>query len=541
MSESSPASISLSLLTPVEGIASSITIDSDGRKNLGRDPSCELHLAHPSISRRHASISHVAGSWSISDLGSRHGTLLNGVRLEKDADVPLSHGDSVAIPPLVFRVDLGEGEFNEVMGTISDSGEISQLETISRDELGVLQSRRLELLMDGAGEISNAQNMGDLAEAVCTLLLPGTGLGRAAVLRPVGVGEQVEVLSSRMKAGGEPPAFSRTLISAASNGQIVRLNDEPILQEAVSIVGAGIQQAMCIPVEVGGHVELLLYVDSLDSGTGESDAAAFVAAIARLHGLALANLKRVDLEQREKNLLKEMESARAVQERLMPPMKGVIGDLEYVVYSKAGRVVAGDLFGMNVAGDGRIAIYLGDVAGKGVGAGMLMASIQATISAYLEPGSDSAELIGKLNTYVSEHSGAAEFVTMFFVQFDAGTSTAQVVDAGHGYALIVRGNDMIILNECEGGPPVGAVPNMPFDESEITLQSGDRLLIYSDGVAEQREPVSGEEFGVERVLTALEGSSNPEEDVERLRAALEAFAEVNHYDDDVTIACVLIP
>ena len=541
MSAPIPGSITLMLLTPVEGVASEITVHADGRKNLGRDPGCELHLAHPAISRRHASISHVGNTWSISDLGSRHGTLLNGVRLESNNDVPLSHGDSVAIPPLVFRVDLGEGELNEVMGTITESGDVSHLETISRDELGVLQSRRLELLMDGAGEISKAQDAGDLAHSVCKILLPGTGLGRAAVLRPLGVAEQVEVLATEMKSSGEPPAFSRTLISAALKGQIVRLNDEPILQEAVSIVGQGIQQALCVPVEVGGHVELVLYVDSLDSGSGESDAAAFVAAISRLHGLALANLKRVELEQREKNLLKEMESARAVQERLMPPMMGSIGDLEYVVYSKAGRVVAGDLFGMNVAGDGRVAIYLGDVAGKGVGAGMLMASIQATISAYLEPGCSSSELIVKLNHYVSNHSGAAEFVTMFFVQFDAKTSAAQVLDAGHGYALIIRGQEIILLNECEGGPPVGAVPGMPFDESTVPLMSGDRLMIYSDGVAEQREPASGEEFGVERVRAALDGSTNPKDDVERLRASLEAFAGVDRYDDDVTIACVLIP
>ena len=224
----------------------------------------------------------------------------------------------------------------------------------------------------------------------------------------------------------------------------------------------------------------------------------------------------------------------------MPPLSGSIGSIDYVVYSKAGRVVAGDLFGMNITGDGRVAIYLGDVAGKGVGAGMLMASIQASIGAYLDVGGRSDAMVQRLNEYVSEHSDSAEFATMFFLQFEPETRVAEIVDGGHGYALLIRGKDIQPLH-CEGGPPVGAVPGMEFGQSSVNLEKGDRVVIYSDGVAEQRDTAHDEEFGVERVIEAVRESSTPEEDVEKIVAALMEFAGGDLFADDVTIACVLVP
>ena len=539
MSENTPHTLVLQPLTTVPGQAR-LEIRDKGLHRLGRDPACELQLAHPSVSRRHAAIELSGDRWLLSDLGSRHGTLLNGNRIGTDDVAELSHGDSVAIPPLVFRVDLGEGALAEVVTTSFEETSNPAVETVSAQELGSLAARRLDLLMDGAGAISESRDQATLVERVLDVLTEGTGLSRAAVLRPVGGSESVEILGIRMAPNSSERPYSRTLVGAACGGEVVRLNEDPLIQEAVSIVGSGVQQAICVPVTVGNNVEMLLYIDSTDVGSGESDAAAFTAAVARLQGLTLANLQRLELEEKQRRLLVEMQAARTVQERITPPPSGELGRLDYVVHCQPGRVVAGDLFGMAEAADGRIAIFLGDVAGKGVAAGMLMASIQATISAYVAAGgSEPASIIERLNTYVANHSGTAEFATMFFVQFDPADVQAEIVDAGHGYALLIRDGDIQTI-ECDGGPPVGAVPGMDFGQSTIELHPGDRLVIYSDGVAEQRDRSDGLDFGVERVITALEGSGTPEDDVQRIMEALRTFAGGDRFADDVTVASVRI-
>ena len=537
-SSSEEPTLILQPLTAVPG-QTQIKVPNDGPQRIGRDPNCELQLAHPSVSRRHASLEYIGERWLLSDLGSRHGTMVNGNRIDKNEPMQVSHGDSIAIPPLVFRVDMGEGALAEVVSTTIDQNSAGDFETVSRQELGSLEARRLELLMEGAGLISESRNEQDLVDNVLEILAKGTGLNRAAALRPAGDGENVELLGIRGAGAQSDRPFSRTLVTAAAGGAVVRLNEDPLIQEAVSIIGSGVQQAICVPVMVGDVIEVVLYIDSVEGGGGESDAAAFTAAVARLHGLTLANLKRLDLEEKQRSMLMEMQGARTAQERIMPSPSGTMGRVEYVVHSQPGRVVAGDLYGMVESKDGLLAIFLGDVSGKGAAAGMLMASIQATILAYVEEGAESQSIIRKLNNYVSRHSGTAEFATMFFLQFNPEDATAVTVDAGHGYALLMRGTETTVI-ESDGGPPVGAVPDMDFAHSTLELQQGDRLVIYSDGVAEQRDAADTDDFGVPRVIDVLDINESPARNVERIMEALREFAGGNRFADDVTVACIQI-
>lgn len=533
-------SLQLIPTTIVPGI-SSISVSNKGSQSLGRDPACSLQLSHPAVSRRHAGVEYRQGAWWVTDLGSRHGTMLNGKRIDPSSSEILRHGDSLALPPLVFRVDLGEGPLPVSAATCVDSDEnkINQIERVSKKELGALAAMRLDLLIDAAGAIAEARDDAQLIEVVLAVLKDGTGLGRSAILRSVDATHGLfDVLSSNAPDGAETRPYSRTLMNSALTGEIVRLNDEPDFREAVSIVGSGVQQAICAPVLLDGEVQLLLYVDAVESGTGESDAAAFTAAIARLCGLALSNLKRVDLEVRQEHLLQEMRAARNVQEKLMPATEGSLGRLEYVVHSQPGRVVAGDLFGIHETHDGRVALYLGDVAGKGVGAGMLMASIQAALTVHFQSQLASHEIVAKLNEYVAEHSSESEFATLFLVVLDTKNLHAALVDAGHGYAAIIRDGVAIKL-ESDGGPPVGAVNGMEYGVTNIEFQEGDRLVLYSDGVAEQQNP-DGEEFGIARTFAALEEATTGDEDIQQVMSALKAFAQCDHFADDVTLASTSI-
>ena len=112
------------------------------------------------------------------------------------------------------------------------------------------------------------------------------------------------------------------------------------------------------------------------------------------------------------------------------------------------------------------------------------------------------------------------------------------VDAGHGYALLLRNGGSSVI-ESDGGPPVGAVEDIPFGESLHEIKAGDRIVLYSDGVAEEPDE-AGTLFGVERTQAALEGSASVSEDVERVMAALRTFAGSDAFSDDVTVASLEI-
>lgn len=522
----------------VPGI-SSLSVSRDGLQTLGRDPSCELQLAHPAVSRRHAGVEFRDGGWWVSDLGSRHGTMVNGRRIEQGGAAQLRHGDTVGIPPLKFRVDLGEGPVANGAATMVDASASGSIEKVSKRELGTLAAHRLDVLMNAASAIAEAPDEQRLREVVVDVLRDGTALDRAAVLRPIDAhNDKVDELEVRLPSGVTPRAYSRTLIAQALGGEVVRLNDEPEVREAVSIVGAGVQQAICAPVLLDGAVQVLLYVDALEAGCGESDAAAFCGAIARLYGLAIANLKRAELEVRQAQLLVEMEAARSVQERLMPAPTGTVGGVSYVMYSQPGRVVAGDLFGVDQVNNTVVTAYLGDVAGKGVGAGMLMASIQAALATDVRGGAPPNEIVERLNAYVAAHSSGAEFATLFLVVIDHANLEATMVDAGHGYAALIRSGEISVL-ESDGGPPVGAVVGLSYGSTKIDVLPGDRIVLYSDGVAEQQNP-EGEEFGVDRAFDALAGAADGKEDVDQLVTALRAFASSDQFADDVTLASVTV-
>ena len=509
-------------------------------RRVGRDPDSEIVLPDPSVSRRHARIQFESGRWLLIDAGSRHGTFLNGQQLETEKPVEIDHGDRLASPPHEYRVRIGGHSATAKASIIAldeRGDDAGQVEQISHRELNSLAAKRLGLLMDRAGAISEARDQAELVECVLEILLDGTGFGRAAILRPIDEDGRAEVIGCMGQSAAIRP-FSSTLIAAARRGETVRLSSEQDLSQAVSIVAGGVQSAICTPVRAGASIACLIYLDATDSSADAVDDAAYCAAIARLHGLALGNLQRQELERRQEGLLQEIQAARSVQERIMPSPTGEVAGIRYAMHAQPGRVVAGDLFGFTEISEGRTAFFLGDVAGKGAAAGMLMAVIQASLAAYFSSGAAPSPAIDRLNEFVSRHTASNEFSTLFLAVIDTKEESLCTVDAGHGEALLLRNTKSSVI-ESEGGPPVGAVEGIPFGESQHRIQAGDRILLYSDGVAEEPDD-SGTQFGVERTQTAPESSSSVSEDVDRVMEALRTFAGGDAFSDDVTVASLEI-
>ncbi|GMV24816.1 MAG: hypothetical protein AMXMBFR58_08470 [Phycisphaerae bacterium] len=512
-----------------------------------------------SVSRNHAKILHRGGTWLICDIGSKHGTYLNGVRIPPHELAPIRDGDFIRLGPWTFHVGGPAASGPRMLSTNDDiASSANRVRRVAEHEMSLKVRERLDLLIDAAGAIATATTIQALAAAALEALIGGTGYPRAAFIRRLHSGEfdaasRVEVVASRiasMPSGppGEFDSFSLTVLRAADDGKVVVLDGNPSsIPQGQSLIDLRIQQALCAPVIVDGIPAAYLYLDSRQhegqphgplqsSNARQADAPAFAVAIARVCGLAMANLNRLALDRRRRELEDDLNAARAAQALLMPAPQGRFGPYAYAVRSCPGRLVAGDLFHALALPDGRTAIMIGDVAGKGIGAGILMSGAQAHLTASLLHHADPAIAMREVNRFVTSHAEPGRFISLFCAILDpAGSMT--FVDAGHGYCIMRRPGGAPKRICSEGGPPLGAQAEYHYVNDQVDFPAGSSLVVFSDGLAEQPAPDGGR-FGVPRVESLCETCSTPDAVVDTLLAELRKFAAVDSLDDDVTIAAV---
>lgn len=505
---------------------------------LGRSSKCDVKLDHASVSRRHARLERSGEEWFITDDGSRHGVGINGIHIEPSMPVRLQSGDRIQIGPWTLRFRTGDVE-PSTLASIDDTTRQGAMR-IPRDQLGALAQKRLALLMDSARLIHTATEEAAVAHAVVDALDSGTGFERVALVRPQSGFEALDVIALRDNSanpGRLQP--SRSLLEAASEGSIVKMEDRASFREAVSIVTSGVTEAMCAPVIVGDTVDAYVYLDSVRRAEPQPDAAAFCAATADLCGLAFANLRRQALQAEQHRVMKEIEAAHDVQHRLLPPAAGEVSRFRYALRFLPGRRVAGDLFGVKALREDAVAVFIGDVMGKGLAASLIMASVQSYLHALLEDGRPLTQIMSELNRYVYTRSSPNEFATLWLGVLDARQGRLTCVDAGHGYVVVRRASDAV-LPSYEGGPPIGADLDTEYQQSVLPVGKGDRLVLMTDGVPEQRSQ-DNDQFGVERIIQLLTASPDIEHDLSDLFDAIAVHAAREEFDDDVTIASIVMP
>jgi sigma-B regulation protein RsbU (phosphoserine phosphatase) len=400
--------------------------------------------------------------------------------------------------------------------------------------MGTLVKRRLDLVLGAAEQVGGASTESQIARTIVDAVLSAGGSTRAALVRVNG--ENLEVLAS----GGTGDGFfqlSRSLIEEASRGEIVLLeSDQPSAGFGQSIIQLGIHSAFCAPVRVGNRVEAVLY---LDARGGEAkaleDSVAFVGALARICGLALANLSRASLERHRTQLEADLSAARVAQRIMMPPAAGAIGPVRFSVISKPGRFVAGDLIGIEPRTDGRVCVYIGDVTGKGAGAAMLMGISQSYLSAALASGAAIEDAVNGLNRMIAPRIEPGQFISLWIGEFDAATSVLRSVDAGHGYAMLRSADGTVRTEFGDGSFPVGIEAEERYPVGQTLVRPGDCLLLFSDGLVEQPNS-NGEQYGTGRIRACLEAKADPGELLALLEGRLTEFGGSHHFDDDLTVA-----
>ena len=205
------------------------------------------------------------------------------------------------------------------------------------------------------------------------------------------------------------------------------------------------------------------------------------------------------MELRDKLGLKgDLEVARQIQFGLLPFEPWARGGFT----ACRANTVGGDYFDIVELGEGRVAVVMGDVAGKGMPAALLMALLQGSLRTLLTAGLRGCEVMAKLNAHLFANIPSNRLVTLFYAELDPVTGLLLYVNAGHNPPLLVRGGGAI-ERLCATAVALGVVSETPFESSEVRIEPGDRLLLYTDGVTEA-ENAQDEEFGESRLTSFLD-------------------------------------
>ena len=194
----------------------------------------------------------------------------------------------------------------------------------------------------------------------------------------------------------------------------------------------------------------------------------------------------------------ELQRAREIQESLLPNEIPQLAGFEVASAWQPARAVGGDYFDVLKLSENQLAICVADVSGKGVPAALLMANVQASLRASVRDLDSPARVCSIINGLLCENIGADKFVSFFCGVLDAALRTFRYCNAGHPYPILVSSGAVRTLDQ--GGAVLGVFSTWTYQDSSVNLSSGDRLLLFTDGITEAEGP-QGEEFGMEKVAS----------------------------------------
>jgi sigma-B regulation protein RsbU (phosphoserine phosphatase) len=514
---------------------------------IGRGSGNQVQLSDGRISRTAAAILAEDGC-SIEDRGQRGGMFVNGKKITKQA---LHDGDIItfgldASHQLVFRTSASSATVDHLLSRIenithgdSSPGGLSKINLLL--EATMLLHSRLPLdavlgaMLDQAIAVTQADR-GLLLEANPK----GSFIGRLARGNK-GVPIPLENFSPSQTAIGLAIQRQSSVITEDLN------RDDLDLQAAQSIVLQRLRAVVVIPLyamsRASSEESLIhakqgqflgaLYLDSRHPAAFSRIDRQILEAIASEAASILDNARLVERERERQRLEQELSIAREIQQALLPC--GIL-DFPHLAISGINSpclAVGGDYFDVFPLSDNRTAFLIADVSGKGLGAALLTTMLQGALSG-IKMGADPASVFNHINRFLCEHSEVGRYATMFFGILDR-EGRLEFVNAGHPSPLLIRAGE-VTEAFTEGGFPVGLIPAASYFASRVTLESGDTVVLYSDGVTEAADP-DEQLFGVSRLRELLVGQHQaPLETLKKtILESVRAFCRGANQADDITL------
>lgn len=265
-------------------------------------------------------------------------------------------------------------------------------------------------------------------------------------------------------------------------------------------------------------------------------AAIFLVTVAYLHRLGKQRKAFFALARNQRDeLAHELKVAGEVQRRLLESNRTTRTGLDFHAWTDPLKTVGGDYYDLWIPDAGRAIVVVGDVAGKGLPAALLMPALRIAVRSIVSRQTDPARIVAEVNTALCQSTESSSFATLFFASLDRETSVLTYVNAGHLPGLLVDGAGGVrwLMG---GGTPVGLIPEAEYESHTLDFAPDDLLVLYTDGIWEA-EDRAGEEFGRDRLAHAVLGARDRSvrEVVAALREEWERFRDGTGHADDTTV------
>jgi sigma-B regulation protein RsbU (phosphoserine phosphatase) len=547
----------MALISFIKGANQGSTMELVGEKIiLGRNQDCTVVLNVPAVSREHAVIRRIQGKFYIEDMKSRNGTFVNN--REVTTRTLLKDNDKIKIcdnlltffesPPKVpLPSDLQRGDQPQEEEDESSSTVEATLSGSSKQILEAQPSEKLALLIEIGADLSQTFNVEQLLPKIVDSLFQ---VFRQADRGFIILGEDgkliPKVTKSRRGDDTSTPRFSRKIVNRClETGQSVLSEDASSDKQfdlSQSIADCRIRSVMLAPLlsRSSGMAIGVIQLDTQDrSKKFTQDDLKLLLSVASQAAIALENAKMHESLVARAGLERDLKLAHQVQMSFLPKKPPQAEGYEFFAHYESAQEVGGDYYDFIPLPNARMGIMVGDVAGKGMPAALLMAKISADARFCSLTEKSLADIVYRLNELMQEAGMLDRFVTLSAILMDANNHTVTLASAGHNPPILFRKAqnkyEEAITRDITGFPL--GIAEERYDTATVILEPGDCIVQFTDGVPEARSR-DDKEFGSDNVFAALKaGPSTAKEMGQRLVDAVRQHALGRKPHDDVTVVC----
>jgi phosphoserine phosphatase RsbU/P len=513
--------------------------------SIGRASDCSIPIKDRYLSRKHAEIIANGNAWVLKDLGSANGTYLNGSRVERDEQ--LKTGDRIRLgdTEIVFETsDRSTDRFIAVAESAISATIAIPVHDIA-DKPEAQDVARLQTLTLLARELIEDRPMDELFGFIVDRVMEHLHPSRAAIALLGHDGRSFTKVEVRRQDESDASelTISHTLLTEIVEEKkalaFVDVEADEKLRTAKSIIMQGIHSILCAPLMIGNSVVGVLYVDYLFTQRQISeDDVRLVAQIGRFAAIKLETTRLREEAIQKRIMDEELKMASGIQRRLLPAAPTDVQGFTFVGKNEPCRTVSGDYYDFAVRPNGKVYFVIGDVSGKGVTAGLMMAGLQVAFRIFSKSDPDPATLVTQLNQSLKENLPQSKFVTLFLGRLDTNTGVVEYVNAGHTPPLYLHKHGATELTDSD--LLLGVILRAEFVNRELRLEPGDSLVLFTDGVTEARN-LEGDDLGsteIGEALVKLHGSDAMTIAASVNETVLHHVGDAENLDDDVTVLIV---
>jgi sigma-B regulation protein RsbU (phosphoserine phosphatase) len=521
---------------------------------IGRQAGNELTLRDSRVSRQQAQITDVSGTMVLEDMGSSHGTFVNGEKIVRH-ELKVSDQIDFGVPDSYRVIYVGEG------ATIDEL--VERIEAPAPAEAGARELHHLGVLLDVARSLSSGLSLEDILSSVVDAAIAVTRTERGVLLlaNPAG---QLETAVARNSQRGtlrpEEMQVSQGVVKRVASSRrelvvgdtIADAADAGRMNQGESITRLDLHTVVAIPIDKKPVIEAIdatvaarqsellgiLYLDSrAPSSTFSALDREVVRTLAHEAATLIENARLFAAGRVKARLDHDIEIASKIQLGLLPKELPNLPHVAMAGSTLACYSVGGDCFDVIELDGGRHGFFLGDISGKGIPAALLATLLQGIFYTTASMDIEITNVFSRVNRYLCERAGGDRYATVFYGVLDK-MGAFEYVNAGHVPPLIRRSSGAIERLDLASFP-VGMFPEAEYESAAVKLEKDDFLVIYTDGVSEAVN-VKAEMFEEERLQHVLQNfkGQTVEELAEAIRESVRAFSEGAAQSDDITILVV---